>query len=221
MRKILVLVLVLFGAALSAAAEEGDAHQTEATYIVRTGQRLQPPLNGSYRLLEFTQQRGRWIFPDVGYYDIGNVNEQLWFAGAGAEVYRGKHLLWTQIVYVEQEAGKAAHNERAMWIWPVLDMNFSPRLSGQAVFYPTIPLTHAQRAGFDVDRVKVEYAFRHNILAGVGYAATVSAGSSWQNRPFVTFTNIRRSGKWEFWIQRIAGGAQLQARYQLDRHGAF
>ena len=34
--------------------------------------------------------RGRWIFPDVGYYDTGYGKEHIWFTGAGADIVHSK-----------------------------------------------------------------------------------------------------------------------------------
>lgn len=209
-------------AALPLLASEPDTPSpspSESVYIVRTGERLVAPYTTSYRLVEYVQLHGRWIFPDVGYYDIGHLSEQLWFAAAGGEVYRGAHARWTQEVYFSQEAGSAAKNQRSLWIWPVVDLRFTPRLSAETVVYPTVPLNCAQRWGFDVDRSKLEYLLRRNLTVGAGYAATVGAETDWQNKPFLTTTVNNRTGSWEFWVQRINGGAQLQARYQLERRG--
>lgn len=205
----LVAVLPLF-----AAAQEARP-QPETTVVVRTGMRLQAPYASSYRLFEFSQQRGRWIYPDIGYYDIGHLSEQLWFAGVGGDFYHNKHVDWTQVVYVEQEAGAAAHNERALWVWPVLDVQITPRLSAETVVYPTIPLNRAQRWEFDVDRSKLEYLLRRRLTVGAGYSACVGAETGWLSKPFLTATVHNRSGSWEFWVQRIQDGAQLQVRYTL------
>jgi hypothetical protein len=197
-------------------AQQAHPHP-ETTYVVRTGERLQAPYAASYRLVEVSQQRGRWICPDIGYYDIGSRTEQLWFAGVGADLIHNKRLDWTQVVYVEQEAGVKAHNERAMWIWPVLDLNLTNRLTSETVVYPTIPLDHAQRWGFDIDRSKLEYLVHHRLRVGAGYSASVGAESDWLSKPFLTATTYNRTGSWEFWLQRIQGGAQLQLRYTLVR----
>jgi len=212
--------VLVFLAALPASINAQEARpRPETTYVLRTGLRMQAPYASSYRLFEFSQQRGRWIYPDVGYYDIGHLRDQLWFAGVGADLYHSKRIDWTQVLYVEQEAGSAAHNQRALWVWPVLDLQITPRLSSETVVYPTIPLNRAQRWEFDVDRTKVEYLLRPRLLIGAGYSATVGAECDWKSKPFLTATTRNRSGSWEFWVQRIQDGAQLQVRYTLVKGG--
>lgn len=200
-------------------AEQPASQQPLSTYIVRTGEQLQAPHVLTYRMVEYSQQWGRWIVPDVGYYDTGHANDALWFAGVGAEIYHGERVTWTQEVYAAEEAGSAAHNQHTLWIWPVLDLRFTPRLSSQTVVYPTVPLNKAARWGLDVDRSKVEYAVRPHLRAGVGYGSSKCADQPWENKPFLTATATNRTGAWEFWMQRVTGGAQIQVRYQLDRRG--
>jgi hypothetical protein len=187
-----------------------------STYIVRTGEPLQSPHVLTYHMLEYYQTRGRWVFPDVGYYDGGNWHDGQWFVGVGAELVHSKRATWTQQLYFAQEAGSDAHNQRSLWVWPVLDLRFTPRLTAQTVVYPTVPLDKAARWGFDVDRSKLEYAFRPHLKAGAGYAASKLATSAWKNEPFLTATVMNRTGDWEFWLERMPGGAQVQLRYQLD-----
>jgi hypothetical protein len=143
----------------------------------------------------------------------------VWFAGAGAELYHGEHTAFSLELYATQEEGSAAHNQRTMWIWPVLDHRFTPRLTSQVVAYPTLPLNRSAQWGFDVDRAKLEYAFRPSFRAGPGYNSCKSAGSSWVNRPFLTTTFTSRIGSWEFWLERMPGGGQIQLRYMKAHRG--
>jgi len=178
----ILFVLFLLAALPAFAAETAPA--TETTFVARAGERMQKPVNTTYRQLEISQQRGSWIYPDVGYYDSGHTSDQLWFLGAGREFIVNKHVDWTQIVYVEQEVGRDARNQRAIWIWPVLNLQFTPRLSSETVLYPTIPINRSQRWEFDLDRSKMEYALNPLLRVGAGYSATVGAECAWQNRPF-------------------------------------
>ncbi len=187
--------------------------QPLSIYIVRTGEQLQTPHVLTYRLVEYAQMRGRWIAPDVGYYDAGHGNDRQWFAGAGPEVIRREHVTWTQELYFSQETGSAAHGQRTLWIWPVLDLRFTPRLTSQTTLIDTVPLNQAARWGFEVDRSKLEYALRPHWQAGAGYSGSICAENSWQNKPFLTTTVTNRAGAWEFWLQRMPGGAQIQLRY--------
>jgi hypothetical protein len=188
-------------------------------YIVRTGEQLQAPHVLTYRLVEYAQMRGRWIYPDVGYYDAGHGDDRQWFVGAGPEMFHGERATWTQEIYFSQEMGSAAHNQRTLWIWPVLDLRFTPRLTSQTALIDTVPLNQAARWGFEVDRSKLEYALRPHWQAGAGYSASICAGNAWQNKPFLTTTVTNRAGAWEFWLQRMPGGGQLQVRYGLVHSG--
>ena len=196
-------------------AEPAAPQPPLSIYIVRTGEPLQAPHALTYHMYEYILMRGRWILPDIGYYDDGHANDGQWFAGGGAEIYSGKHATYTQEVYAVQEAGSAARNQRYLWGWPVLDLRFTPRLTSQTVVLPIVPIDRAARWALDVDRAKVEYALRPNFQAGAGYSSSKSAGDAWQNKPFLTTTVTNRTGAWEFWLQRVPGGAQIQLRYQL------
>lgn len=215
MRNLLLVLFFGFACLQPSFAEPAEPHPLSSIYIVRTGEPLQAPHVLTYHMLEYAQMRGRWIFPDVGYYDAGHWNDGQWFLGAGAEVLHTRKAVWTQEVYFAQEAGSGAQNQRYLWIWPVLDLSFTQRLTAQAVAYPTVPLDQTARWGFDVDRAKLEYAFRPHLRAGAGYCSSKSATSDWINKPLLTATFVHRTGDWEFWLERIPGGAQVQLRYQL------
>lgn len=215
MRKTLLLVFFGFACLQPSFAEPAAPHPLSSIYIVRTGEPLQAPHVLTYHMLEYAQMRGRWIFPDVGYYDAGHSNDGQWFAGAGVEVLHARKAVWTQELYFAQEAGADARNQHYLWIWPILDLSFTPKLTSQTVVYPTVPLDKSARWGFDVDRTKLEYAFRPYLKAGAGYCASKSATSAWKNEPFLTATVTHRTGDWELWLERIPGGAQIQLRYQL------
>jgi hypothetical protein len=184
-------------------------------YILRTAEQLQAPHVITYRVAEWTQVRGKWLFPDVGYYDSGYGKDQIWFAGAGAEVLHRKRFNWEQEIYFSQEAGPESHNRRSIWIWPVLDFQLGRRFSGQIAAYPSIPLNRAQRWSYDVDRAKFQWAFRSHWMTGVGYSGGICNDRSWQSNPFVTVTRATRFGNVEVWLQRISGGSQVQLRYLL------
>jgi hypothetical protein len=221
MRRCLLVCLLLFGSIKAVSAEETVPHHEPitATYTVRTGEQLQAPHVLTYRMVEYSQQRGRWVFPDLGAYDTGHGEDELLFAGVGAEFRPGKRATLTQVLYFGQDTGPGSHGARSLWVWPVLDLTFTPRLTAEAVVYPTIPLNRAQQAGFDVDRAKLEYVLRRNLTAGCGYSATIRAGSAWQNKPLLTTTVSTRAGSFEFWLQRIPGGGEVQLRYQLVHTG--
>jgi len=211
--------LLLFACVQACWAEQADSQRPLSIYIARTGQQLQAPHVPTYHMVEFAQMRGRWIFPDFGYYDGGHSNDRQWFVGAGAELYRSERVTFSQELYVTQEEGSAAHNQRAMWVWPVLDLRLTHRLTSQTVAYPTVPLNRSAQWAFDVDRSKLEYAFRPRFQAGAGYSSSRCSGSTWKNKPFLTATTTNRTGSWEFWLERMPGGGQVQLRYQRTHRG--
>ena len=184
-------------------------------YILRTAEQLNSPHVVTYRVAEWTQMRGKWLFPDVGYYDSGYGKDQIWFAGAGAEVLHRKNFNWEQEIYISQEAGPESHNRRSIWLWPVLDFQFSRRFSGQIAAYPSIPLNRAQGWGYDVDRAKFQGAVGSHWMTGFGYSGGICTDRSWQSNPFLTVTRRTRFGNVEMWLQRISGGSQVQLRYVL------
>jgi hypothetical protein len=203
------------------AAEETVSHDKPvvSTYYVRTGEQLQAPHVLTYGLVEYEQQRGRWTLPDLGAYDEGPTKDQLLFLGAGVDLHPAKSALLTQEIYFVQSTGPGSHGARSLWVWPVLELSFTPRLTAEAVAYPTIPLNRAAQAGFDVDRAKLEYALRRNFTVGAGYSSSICEGSAWQNKPFLTTTILSRAGSIEFWLQQMPGGGQVQVRYKLVHTG--
>jgi len=215
-----IFILLLVSAWFPAAAAEADTSpHFESTYVFRTGEQLQGSHALTYRLSEYSLQRGRWVLPDLGYYDVGQLNDRIFFAGGGAEVVHTNRLVWTQILYVAEEAGSAAHHERTFWVWPVLDANLPAHFTSEVALYPTVPLNQAAHWSFDIDRAKLERAIRPHLKAGAGYSACVGADSSWTSKPFATATISNRAGAWEFWLQRVPGGAQVQLRFALTRKG--
>ena len=210
-------ILCILFVALDLPAQAEDQRHPVNIYVLRMGEQVQSPHVVTYRVAEWEQMRGRWILPDVGYYDTGYGKDQIWFAGGGADVLHSRHVDWEQEIYVLQEAGPESTNKRFIWLWPVLDFRFRPRLTAEVAPYPTLPLNRAQGWSFDVDRAKIEWAATSHWKTGVGYAGGVTASSACQHRPFLTVTRSTRVGSVEAWLQEYNGGAQVQLRYLLVR----
>jgi hypothetical protein len=213
----LIFFFAFFVLQISPGASAAQAPVSDV-YILRSAEQLQSPHVVTYRVFEWTETRGRWIFPDVGYYDTGYGKEQIWFTGAGLDVVHTARLDWSQEIYFSQEAGPASSNKRALWIWPVIDAHLRSRLLGEIAAYPVIPLDAAQRWGADVDRAKLEWLFHGHWLAGAGYSGGICSTRAWQSEPFLTVTRRTHAGNFEFWLQRIDGGAQAQVRYVLVKN---
>lgn len=217
------LILLLFSGALGFVLVEVAASQSPSAtsrrpvsyYTARTAEQFQAPHVLTYHLLEFAQQRGPWIFPDLGAVDYGHGNYREIFLGAGAVYYHNKTVTLTQILYFAQDTGSAAKHARYLWPWPVVNLQFTPRLSSETVAYVCAPLNKGAYAQYVVDRIKLEYAFNRRFTLGAGYSASKNAHEAWKQKPFLTTTLNSRAGAFEFWLQRLPGGGQLQLRYLL------
>jgi len=216
-RHLVLLILSILFVVRDLPAQAENPRPVVNIYILRAGEQLQSPNIVTYRVAEWEQMRGRWILPDVGYYDTGYGKDQIWFAGGGADVLHTRHFDWEQEIYILQEAGPESTNKRFMWLWPVLDFRFRPLLTAEVAPYPTLPLNRAQGWSFDIDRAKLEWAATSHWKAGAGYAGGVSPSSACQHRPFLTVTRSTRAGSVEAWLQQYNGGAQVQLRYLLVR----
>lgn len=222
LRFLCFIFAIFFVSVSTCAAQSGDAHPNRLpvtdVVVLRTALATQQPFRTNYRLIEWNQQRGRWLLPDIGYYDNGYFGHQLWFGGGGAELLHRPHMVWTEELYANQAAGKGTHNERMFWFWTVFDFKLRPGLTAQLVGYPTLPLNHAQDWGMDIDRGKLEWEFKHGWKIGPGYAATsFTDQGAWESRPFLTMTHNSGHNTYEVWAEKIAGGAQIQLRYMLVR----
>jgi hypothetical protein len=216
MRYVIAFLVVLVST-LAQAAESAKSYPIVDAYVVRSAEQLNSPHVVTYRVAEWMEQRGRWILPDLGYYDTGYGADQMWFVGGGAYVLRRRHIDWYQEAFLTQEAGRLSQNKRSLWFWPVVDVRFPPRLFGEVAAFPTIPLDKAQRWGLDVDRAKLERQLSSKWSAGVGYSGGICTQRSWQSKPFVTVTRKTQVGSFEVWLQSIPGGSQAQVRYTLVR----
>ena len=163
------------------------------------------------------QTRGRLVLPDLGYVDFGHSNYRELFGGGGAVIYPSKHLTWIQEVYFVQAVGPSAKGAAYIQPWSFLGYSIPhTKLVGQTVYFVYLPLNTAARIQHVLDRAKLEYEFAHFKL-GAGYAAYKCDGSSWQSKPFLTFTlKTGRAGSFEFWAQRLpANSWQAQVRYGI------
>jgi hypothetical protein len=221
MRNTLFALFLFLGWVSTSLADEAVPHNKPMTYIyiARTGEQFQAPHVFTYHLLEYAQQRGRWLVTDFGVYDCGHGNYRELFIGGGPVYYHSKLATLTQEVFFAQDTGAAAHRARYIWIWPVADFQFTPRLTGEVVAVPCIPLNKAARIQYDFDRAKLEYALDRRFTVGAGYSGSKYASDAWLSKPFLTSTVSTRQGSFEFWLQKIPGGGQVQLRYQLIHVG--
>ena len=201
-----------------AATLAGAMHaQTPVTTVVitRTGQNLQAPYTSTYHLFEVLQVRGKWIFPDVGYVDFATGNYREVFIGGGRTFHDGKRLSVTGELYFVQAAGPASQNARYLWPNAIVDFRFTPKLTSQTSYILYAPLNKSARIQQVIERSKLEYAPKKSWKFGGGYAAYQYGNGPWQSKLFATTTISTKAGSFEFWLQKIQQGGQVQMRYSF------
>ena len=164
--------------------------------------------------METFQVRGRWVFPDLGYIDFGKSDYKELFVGAGATLVSSKHLTLIEEGYFVQAVGSTSGDARYFQPWTYIGWNIAPKLGGEAVYFPYLPLNKAGRIQHVLERAKMEYDFKHWKL-GAGYAAYQFGDGEWQNKPFITTTlKAGKLGNLEIWLQKMpTKTAQVQVRY--------
>ena len=182
---------------------------------VRTGVRPER----TYNLVEGFLVHNRLIVPDVGYIDFGDgKNYREWFAGGGYKVFASKNLTVIEEVYIAFASGPESGGAVYFWPWTGINFTLSPKLGGEAVIFPYIPLNKAGTGQWVVERIKLEYTLSPLFKFGGGYGAYQFGDDRWQHRPFITATITPFGGKFgsfEAWLQKFADGAQIQGRYEI------
>jgi hypothetical protein len=205
-----LLAIIIFLASNAAAQSNNDVH---SILLVRTGFRDDKAF--TYHYVEAFQERGRWIYPDIGYIDFGETKQyREFFIGAGGAVIASKHLRFIEEGMIEQALGPTSEHATYFIPWSFAPFNITSRLGGEVVYFPYLPLNKQGRIQHVLERAKVEYDFEH-FKAGAGYGAYQFGDGPWENKPFITATLKAGSlGNFEFWLQRLPGNhAHLQVRY--------
>jgi hypothetical protein len=188
---------------------------TKSFFMARTGESLNAPYTSTLHYLEFFQVRKKWIYPDIGYVDFGKGNYREFFIGGGRTLYDGKFASWDQELMYVQTMGPAAGSARYLLPWSMLRVYFTPKFTNETVYFVYLPLNDSARIHHVIERAKFEYAVTRIWKIGAGYAGNNAPGVPWQNKPFLTTTVSTGAGDFEFWLQKIPGGAQVQLRYAL------
>jgi hypothetical protein len=213
--------LVLLGCAVPVFAQDastaGDTAKPTTTtlFFARTGQSIVTPYVGTIHYLEFIQIRNRWIYPDIGYIDFAHGNYREFFIGGGRTLVDAKKVSWDQELLYVQATGPAAKSARYLQPWSMVRVQFTPKFSNETVYFLYLPINHAARVQNVLERAKFEYALRKHWKIGAGYAAYKFANTRHQNKPLLTTTISTKAGAFEFWLQKIPNGAQVQLRYAL------
>ena len=213
--------LLLFSCALTSfaqdapASSETPARPTTTIVLARTGERLDTPNVASIHYFEFLQVRNRWIYPDIGYIDFGHNNYREMFIGGGRTLIDSKFATWDQELLYDQATGPAAGSARYLQPWMMVRLRFTPKFTNETSYFVNLPLNDSARIEHILERAKLEYLLKKHWKIGAGYAGRKFADTAWQNKPFITTTLLTSAGAFEFWLQRVPNGAQVQFRYAL------
>jgi hypothetical protein len=137
------------------------------------------------------------------------------FIGGGRTLYEGKWASWDQELLYVQGTGPAAGSARYLQPWTMVRFFFTPKLSSETVYFAYFPISDSAKFHHVIERAKLEYALKRHWKIGAGYAGLNFPGEPWQSRPLITTTILTKEGDFEFWLQRIPGGGQVQLRYFL------
>jgi hypothetical protein len=217
MKRSCFAALLCLGCALSGFAQ-GATDTTEPTttlVLARTGVRLDSPHVGTYHYLEIIQSRGKWVYPDVGYFDAATNDYREVFAGGGRTLLESKRMTFVEELLFDQALSPAARSARYLVPWTMLKFRFTPKFTNETVYFLYLPLNDSARIQQIPERSKFEYAIKKSWKAGVGYGGYKYGDAAWQHKPFVTTTISTKAGAFEFWLQKMPGGAQIQFRYAL------
>jgi hypothetical protein len=213
--------LLCLGCAVTSFAQDPAPGEKTATaptktfFMARSGEGLQTPYIGIIHYLEFFQIRKKWIYPDIGYVDFAHGDYREFFIGGGRTLYDSKIATWDQELEYVQATGPAARSAAYLQPWSMLSVRFTPKFTSETVYFLYLPLNGPARFHQVIERAKFEYAVKKHWKLGVGYAGTKPVGGRWANKPFITTTISTKAGAFEFWLQKIPAGEQVEVRYAL------
>jgi hypothetical protein len=214
LRSVLITCLVCGEFAFSQSPP--PAPETTTVLLARHGQRLQLPSTATFHYLELFQIRRKWVFPDLGYIDFGRNDYRELFVGGGYTLYEGKHFSLIEEMFFVQASGSAANQARYVMPWTMIQYRLTNKLSGEAVYFPYLPLNKSGREQHVLERMKLERKIASHWKAGAGLGGYKFADEAWSHRPFLTTTVSTRWGDWEFWLQRLPQNKpQFQIRYAI------
>jgi hypothetical protein len=213
-------LLISLGCAFASFAQDATTTDPAVTptttiFVARTGVRTDVPHATTYRLFEVFQLHGKWIVPDGGYIDFGTGRYHELFIGGGRTLYDGKKAMLVEELYFDQAIGPLALSARYLQPWTLLQIRFAPKWTSETVYFPYLPLNQSALVQHVLERAKLEYTVNKTFKFGGGYAGYKYGDDRWQNKPLVTTTVSTRGGAFEFWLQKMPGGAQVQVRYTL------
>jgi hypothetical protein len=221
LRALKFAALLCLGCAVTSFAQDAAPDEntpsapTKTFFMARTGERLDAPYIGTIHYLEFFQIRKKWIYPDIGYVDFAHGNYREFFIGGGRTLHGGKIATWDQELLYVQATGPAARSAGYLQPWSMVRVRFTRKFTNELVYFMYLPLNDPARFHQVIERAKFEYALKKRWKIGAGYAGTKPVGGQWANKPFITTTVSTGAGAFEFWLQKIPAGEQVEIRYTL------
>jgi hypothetical protein len=218
LRTAMFAAMLSFGFAAASFAQDpppDGSKPTETLFFARTGESLIGPYTATIHYLEFLQVRNNWIVPDVGYIDFGHGNYREWYIGGGRTLVDNKYASFEQELLYVGTAGSAAGGAKYLQPWSMLRVRFTPKFTNETSYFLYLPINDAGKFHHVLERAKFEYRIQPRWKIGAGYAGVQLPGATWINKPLLTTTISTKAGAFEFWLQRIPGGAQVEVRYAL------
>lgn len=209
MKTLIVIVAAVLVVSSGSALAQG---KTETYIIARTG--VTGEGAATYRYFEVFQQKGKWIYPDVGYLDFADARDyREAYIGAGGVLFSTKHITVLEEGYIDVATGSAGKGATYFQPWTLVAIALTAKLGAEVVYFPYLPLNNVARIQHVLERAKLEYDLGH-VKLGAGYGGYRFGDESWSNRPFVTGTvKLGLLGSLELWLQKMPRGSQVQVRY--------
>jgi hypothetical protein len=209
MRTFTTILLLAVLAMFSASAQTNN---TENFFIARMGMTNK----ATYHLVEAFQQRGRWLGPDIGYIDFAKASEyRELFIGGGAVLLDSKYLTVMEEGLIDKATGPKSGNATYFLPWTRVAYRITPKVGGETVYFPYLPLNKAGRIQHVLERAVMEYDLSRRLRFGTGYAAYQFGNGPWESKPLLTATiKTVTYGNFTFWLQRLPDNrASAQIRY--------
>lgn len=205
-RTMTLALALMVPAALPAHAQ--TAAQTTVLVRTATGR-------GTYHYAEVYHERGKLVLPDIGYIDFDEPSSyrELFIGGGGVVFSRARTTVVAE-AFLDKAFGSRSGGALYLLPWVMVLYRAAPRLAGEVVYFPYIPLSDAGRGQHVLERAKLEYDFPR-LKIGAGYGAYKFGADAVHHKPFATATfKAGRTGAFELWMQRLPGNRlTVQIRY--------
>ena len=94
----------------------------------------------------------------VGYVDFGTADYREFFVGVGRTIVNSPKVTVIGELYYQHAAGSASQGARYLVPWGIVQYRPRPRISGEAVYFPYLPLSGAAKS-FSLSRAAARSAW--------------------------------------------------------------